>query len=91
MILITHIIIALSSVAMATYLFLNPSKTTLHLSYSLVALTIITGAYLTFIQPAHLMHTCVAGLIYFAFILVLLVKAQYRLSQARACNQTDRK
>lgn len=75
--------IALSSIAMTTYLFFTPSKTKLYSSYSLIALTIISGTYLTFTQPTHLMQTCAAGLIYIVFVVALLVGAQYKFARAK--------
>lgn len=64
MMLTLHICIALASLAYTTYLFVAPSPRKFRVSYGLVALTLLSGTYLTVVQPSHLVQACVAGLAY---------------------------
>ena len=80
MVLIFHILIALCSVAYACYVFFNPSKPKMNVSYSLVGLTITSGTYLVVSMSAHLVHACVTGLVYLAAVFFILAAAKNRLA-----------
>ena len=75
MMLLTHIVIALASVAFSTYLFARPTHANFRVSYGLVGLTIASGTYLVVLQPAHLVHACTSGLVYIALVLVAIAAA----------------
>ncbi|OGL32960.1 hypothetical protein A3F64_01665 [Candidatus Saccharibacteria bacterium RIFCSPHIGHO2_12_FULL_42_8] len=79
MILIIHILIALSSVAYVSYMFFAPSRSKFVVSYSLVGMTLVSGSFLVLLQPAHMAQACVSGLAYTAFVLVAIVAAKRRL------------
>lgn len=64
MILMLHIFVALSSLVYTTYVFAAPSRSKLHLSYALLALTLISGTYLTVLHPSHLVSACMASFAY---------------------------
>lgn len=84
MILLAHIIIALSSIALSTYTFFSPSKTKLHTSYALVAAVLASGTYLVLLNPAALGRLCTTGLIYLGVVTVVLVSAHRKLVGQRA-------
>ena len=79
MILIIHIVSALSSLAFAAAAFLFPSKTKLNITYVLVGTMLITGFYLVFTQPAHLTQTCAEGLVYLVVVSYGIVTARHKL------------
>jgi hypothetical protein len=81
MILVAHIIIALSSLLATGVVFLKPSKQGLRFSYFLVALTLATGTYLVFLKPAHLTQTCMEGLIYLGFVTLGIASARNKLAK----------
>ncbi len=81
MVLLLHILIALASVAYATYVFFQPSKTRLHVSYALVATTLTSGFYLVVSHPAHLMQACLTGLMYLGVVAVFIASAHYQLAR----------
>jgi len=80
MILTLHILIALTSLVSATYVFFAPTVRGLQASYVLVALTIASGTYLVISQPASLTQACASGLTYLAIVTISLVFARRRLS-----------
>lgn len=82
MILVTHIIIALSSVGYTTLLLLRPTQAKLYISYALVAATLASGIYLTIINPASMLRTCTTGLIYVVIVTAGIAIARKRLLQA---------
>lgn len=79
MVLILHIIIALTSVAYTTYLLFRPSDKKLNISYTLVALTILSGTYLVFLHPSIMAHACTSGLLYCAVVLAMIAAARRKL------------
>ncbi len=83
MILIFHILIALSSIAYTSYLFFSPSKSKLRISYALVALTLITGTYLVALNPSHIVSACRTGLLYLGVIFFGIFSVQRKLAQAK--------
>jgi hypothetical protein len=80
MVLLTHIIIAITSIAFSTYTFFRPSQTKLHLSYVLVAAVLGTGFYLVWQNPSSLARVCTTGLLYLGGVTVALVAAHHRLA-----------
>ncbi|MDB5186825.1 MAG: hypothetical protein JWM07_297 [Candidatus Saccharibacteria bacterium] len=79
MILILHIFIALSSVAVTTTLLVSPSKNKLITSYLLVGATLASGIYLTILNPAEMLRTCMAGLVYASLVTTGIMIAQSKL------------
>ena len=69
MILLLHIIIALSSLVITAAAFMAPKASLLRTSYALVALTIATGTYVTFMNPSHMVQACISGLLYTVVVL----------------------
>lgn len=69
MILLLHIVIALSSLVVAAIAYVSPKRSLLHISYMLVAMTILTGTYIAISSPAHMVQACVSGLIYTAVVI----------------------
>jgi len=81
MLLIAHIIIALSSLVAAGFALLKPSTRRLRTSYILVGLTVATGTVLTVQLPAHLLHTCVTGLVYLGVVFTAIIAARLKLAR----------
>ncbi len=79
-ILLTHIIIACSSLVFSAYVLLKPSKAGLNLSYALVAGMLATGIYLVSIKPTHLTQTCAEGLIYLVIVGYMTYSARNKLA-----------
>jgi hypothetical protein len=88
MLLITHIIIALSGLAASTYALFDPSRSKLRVSYGLVIATILTGTYLVVSTHARILSSCITGLAYIGVSLSLILSAQHRLSAERS-NRRD--
>lgn len=79
MTLILHILIALTSLAYAGYVFFSPSKTKLRISYALVTLTLISGTYLVVTMHSPLLSACTTGLVYLSVVMSGLAAAHRRL------------
>ncbi len=81
MLLVTHIIIAISSIVYTTYLFISPLKARFGASYALVSLTLISGTALVIRKPAALVSACLSGLAYLACVSFGIAMARNRLRQ----------
>jgi len=64
MILIVHVIVALAGLAFSTAAFIAPSKNKINATYSLIALTLVSGTALVITTHSSILHSCVAGLVY---------------------------
>ena len=87
MAIVFHIIVALSSVAYTTYLFIAPSRRKFYVNYGLVSLTLASGTYLVVSTHARLVASCVTGLAYMTVITAGLLGARYKLAHAKATNK----
>lgn len=83
MILALHILIALASLAYAGYVFFRPSDSGLKVTYSLVGLTLVSGTYLIWSQPVHMLQACISGLVYITVVLFAIALAQLKLADAK--------
>lgn len=81
MIVILHIIIALTSVAGATILLISPSKIKLIVNYLLVGATLASGIALTIADPAQMLRTCTTGLVYTVLVTAGIMMAQTKLQR----------
>lgn len=84
MILLAHIIIALSSLFVTAYAFISPTQTTLKASYALIGLTIATGTYIAVANPTHMVQACVSGLIYTGVVMVGIVAVRRKLALSQS-------
>ena len=90
MVILLHVIIALSSLVLATFSAVRPARRTLIINYTLIAATIASGTYLIVMMPAHMISSCEMGLTYLAFASALTVFAHVRLHKLVAQAVTTR-
>lgn len=81
MILLLHLIVALSSLVASTTAYVMPSKTRLRITYGLVGLTLASGTYLVWSTHSPLLSSCVSGLVYVAVVMTGIVAAQRKLAR----------
>lgn len=75
-----HVLIALASMAFATYIFFSPSKAKLYASYSLVAATLVSGLYMVLANPTHMVQACTSGLLYLGLVAATTLAARHKLA-----------
>lgn len=84
MLLLLHIVIALSSILITGLAYILPTHTKLKASYLLVAGTFITGTALVVMSPSHLMSACFSGLIYLGIVSLGILFARRKLQHVSA-------
>lgn len=80
MLLIAHILIALSGLAAAGLALLKPSSAKINASYGLLASTIISGVLLIVIAHASILHTCISGLTFTALMYAGIAAASRKMA-----------
>jgi len=81
MILLTHIIIAVSSVLYTAFILISPTKKKIQLSGWMVAATIASGTVLVISTNANLVQSCITGLLYTGVMFFALAAAKWRLAE----------
>ncbi len=85
MLLITHIIIALASIMVATGLTVKPSINLFRINTALIIGTLATGSGLI-LHGAAVLATCLSGLVYLACVLALTTLAAKKLARVHVTN-----
>lgn len=80
MIVLLHVIIALSSMAYTTLMYVAPSKNKLKISYGLIGLTLASGTYLVVSTHAQMLSSCMTGLIYLGIVSAGILAARHKLA-----------
>jgi hypothetical protein len=83
MIILIHVLIALSSIVVTTFTAFLPSTLRLRVGAALIGATLVTGTYLVIHLHSPLMSSCVTGLAYLAITLAGMAVGQYRLATVK--------
>ena len=79
MIVLMHVLAALSSLALTTVLYFRPTVNKLHANYALIATTLASGTYLVVSTHSGLISACFAGLLYLSAVALGTVLARQKL------------
>jgi hypothetical protein len=80
MIIIIHVILAISSIIATSLLALFPSVKKLRVNNILIGSTIASGFILVFTTHVRILNTCISGLFYLCAVLAGTAYAKYRLA-----------
>ncbi len=83
MLILLHVVIALTSIGAATYLAISPSQHKLYATYGLILTTIASGSYLVWRLHSPMIASCVTGLAYLGVVLIGVTVAHRRLAKAK--------
>lgn len=79
MILLMHILIALTSTVVATGTFLKPTTRRLAVSYGFIVATVGSGGYLIVTSSESILHSCLVGLVYVTAISIVTIATHARV------------
>lgn len=79
MIVLIHIVIALTSMLVGAALLARPVQALFRTQYVLIAATLGSGTYLVVATGSPLLHTCATGLFYLAIVTAGLVLARRKV------------
>lgn len=80
MMILLHVLIALTSIITAGYTLFNPSVLKLRLNYCLIASTLASGTYLVISTHSSMVQACTSGLVYLAIVSSGLIPAKIKLA-----------
>jgi hypothetical protein len=81
MLLVLHIISALSGIAMTSFSLISPSAQRLRISYWFVILTVVSGTVIIIKDHLSILSVCLSGLLYIGFTVSGLIAASHRLAK----------
>lgn len=87
MLLLFHIIVALSSLVAAGVVYASPSQMKLRMTYILSAAMLASGTVLVLRDATHLVKACVMGLSLLAVISYAVLSARSKLAIQRETNR----
>jgi hypothetical protein len=81
MLLVLHILVALSGIVMSSFSLISPSLPKIRFSYGLVMLTVLSGAVIVITKHLSILSVCLSGLLYVGFTVSGLIAASHRLAK----------
>lgn len=86
-IVLLHVIIALSSIAFTTVTFFVPSTRKIQVANGLVAATLASGTYLVWTSHSSIIEACLMGLLYTTGVTCGIYAAQRKLAAVTVRNK----
>lgn len=86
MLLLLHILTALTSVGFTVYLYFSPSTAKLRVSYGLLAGTISTGTVLVVVTHSPILQSCITGLSFVGISLVGILLTKHKMAKSEVKN-----
>ncbi|HEY8885902.1 MAG TPA: hypothetical protein VIM31_00150 [Candidatus Microsaccharimonas sp.] len=90
MIILIHVIIALTSLVIASFAFFNPTLKKLIVSYGFILGTVASGTYLLVTVPSHILQSCLSGLTYLTIVTIMTIFAHVRLHKRQLATQENK-
>lgn len=81
MLVLLHVLIAVSSLIYSGYVFLSPSKSKIYGTYAFIAATVASGTALTLVTHASLLSVCMTGLLYLGATSAGIIAAYKKLAK----------
>jgi len=89
MIILIHVIFAITSIITASFTFFNPTIKKLIVSYGLILGTVGTGTYLLVTVPSHILESCIMGISYLTVVTIATIAAHVRLHAKQLATQEN--
>lgn len=77
--ILIHVIIALASVAIASFTFFKPSIKKLVASYGFILATVASGTYLIVAASGSILRGCLTGLFYVTVVSIITIATHVRV------------
>lgn len=82
--IVLHIAIALASIILTTVAYFAVLAWALRGAYISAVLTLLSGTYLVWAAPSHMLHVCLAGVVYLVIVSIGIVLARGRLKHVNS-------
>ena len=78
-VVLIHVIIALSSVAVASFTFFKPTIKRLAASYGFIVATVASGTFLILSSTGSILRSCITGLFYVTVVSIITIATHVRV------------
>ena len=78
-IVLIHVIIALSSVVLASITFFKPTMKRLYASYGFIVATVASGTFLILTTSGSILRSCITGLFYVTVVSIITIATHVRV------------
>ena len=78
-IVLVHVIIALSSVGIASVVFFKPTIKRLYASYGFIIATVASGTFLILTSSGSILRSCITGLFYVTVVSIITIATHVRV------------
>lgn len=82
MLLVAHIVVAVTGLVVASMAFARPSHAKIQASYGFLAGTLLSGSLLIVVVNASILRTCMSGLLYTAVMYFGIAAARAKLAKS---------
>ncbi len=82
MLLVVHVVVAVTGLIVASAAFAHPSLAKIKASYGLLVGTLLSGSLLIFAANASILRTCMSGLLYTAVMYIGIAAAKSKLAKS---------
>lgn len=79
MIVLIHVLIALSSIGLATFTYFKPTMSRLGASYGFIIATVGSGTFLLLSSPSNILRSCLVGLFYLTVVSIVTIATHIRV------------
>lgn len=89
MLILIHVIIALLSIGIASFVYLKPSIKRLAVSYLFIVGTVGTGTALLLSTPGNILKSCLVGLLYLTVVSIVTIATHVRIQRLAEAHVTN--
>lgn len=84
MVILIHVIIALLSLGIASFVYFKPSIKRLAVSYLFILGTVGSGTFLLLSSPGNILKSCLVGLLYLTVVTIVTIATHVRIQRLAA-------
>lgn len=81
MIILIHVLIALASIGVASFVYFKPSLRRLLVSYGFIIATVASGTYLIVASSGNILKSCLTGLFYLTVVSIVTIATHVRVQK----------
>lgn len=90
MIILLHVLIALTSVGLASFTYFKPTTNRLLASYGFIGATVVSGTILIVTMSSDILRSCLTGLFYVTVVSIVTIATHVRVRKLAHERSTTR-
>lgn len=89
MVILIHVIIALMSIGIASFVYFKPSVKRLVVSYLFILGTVGSGTFLIIASSSNILKSCLVGLLYLTVVSIVTIATHIRVRRLAEVHVTN--